>query len=170
MTHDYDGPWWETLKSPEEWEQVALKQWLWRSPETLEETEQRLETAHEMGLSIQFHMLSALTPRQRQVVELYCFEGRTQIEIANTLGISQATVSQHLMGKLRGGHHIGGAFCKIRKAIRKMARLRVRQNSRPAEILNVFNELLDPSITRRRANEILRGLSRSRKRAVDEKI
>jgi len=168
MTHDDGGHWWESYLTLEEWAQMPASSRMWYNPDSPEKIEERQQTAHEMGLVAQGILLSALTPRQREVVELYCLEGRTQVEIANTLGISQATVSQHLMGKLRGGHHIGGALRKIRKAIRKMARLRAGEHSRPAEILNVFNELLAPSITRRRASEIIRGLSLSRKREVEE--
>ncbi|MCK5851125.1 MAG: hypothetical protein KAH23_09440 [Kiritimatiellae bacterium] len=43
-------------------------------PDSSEETEERQETTHEMGLALLF-LLSSLTPRQRQVVELYCLEG-----------------------------------------------------------------------------------------------
>ena len=164
MTDDDDGHWRETLRTPEQWEQVALKQWLWRSPDSTEETEERQQTAHEMGLVVQVFMLSSLTLRQRQVVELYCLEGLAQVEVATALGITQATVSQHLMGKLRGGRHVGGAFRKIRKAIRKKARLRAKESTRPVEILTAFSELLDSSITRRRASDIIRGLSRGVKK------
>jgi predicted transcriptional regulator len=163
MTHYDDGSWREDHLSREQWEQVALRQWLGRSPYSLEEIEARLQTEHEMGLLAQVIMLSALTLRQRQVVELYCMEGRTQVEVAKVLAISQATVSQHLMGKLRNGHYVGGAFRKIRKAIHKAAKLRAGDDTRPAQILAVFDELLDSAITRHRASEIIKRLSRSRK-------
>lgn len=120
-----------------------------------------------MGLVAQGFMLSALTLRQRQVVELYCLDGRTQAEVADTIGISQATVSQHLKGKLRGGRHVGGAFRKIRKAIRKAARLRAGEDTRHAQILAVFNELLDSSITRRRAFALIGTLVQSGSKRVD---
>ena len=151
--------WWETLRTPEQWEQVALKQWQWRSSVSLEEKEVRQETTHEMGLALLF-LLSSLTQRQRQVVELYCLEGRTQVEVATILGITQPTVSMHLTGKLRGGHHVGGAFCKIRRVIRKKARLRAGEATRHAKILAVFNELLDSTTTRCRAFEIVGTLAR----------
>lgn len=163
MTYDDDGSRREDHLSREQWEQVALRQWRGRSPYSLEEIEERLQTEHEMELLAQGFMLSSLTLRQRQVVELYCMEGRTQVDVAITLGISQATVSQHLTGKLRNGHYVGGAFRRIRKAIHKAAKLRAGDDSRPAQILAVFDELLDSSITRRRASEIIKRLSRSRK-------
>ena len=159
MTYDYDGPWRETLRTPEQWEQVALQQWQGRSPDSLKETVKRQETTHEMGLAL-MSLPSSLTPRQRQVVELHCLEGRTQVEVAAILGITQPTVSMHLMGQLRDGHHVGGAYRKIRKAIRKAARLNVGKDTRGARILAAFEELLDPDITRRRAFEVVATLSR----------
>ena len=160
MTHDDDGHWRETLRTPEQWEQVALQQWLWRSPDSLEETEERQETTHEMGLVVQDLMIFTLTLRQRQVVQLYCLEGRTQAEVADTLGISQQSVSQHLMGKLRGGHHVGGAFRKLRKAIHKEAKASAGQSNRRARILSIFDDLLDSVITRWRARELIGALVR----------
>ncbi len=37
-----------------------------------------------------------LTPRQLQCVELYYFDGRTQKEAGDVLGVNRATVSRHL--------------------------------------------------------------------------
>jgi len=58
---------------------------------------------------------SGLTSRQREVVQLYFFEGRTEAEIAQQLGIAQQVVSRHLFGALRSGRRVGGAMAKLRK-------------------------------------------------------
>lgn len=58
-----------------------------------------------------------LTQRQRQVVGLYFMEGKTEEEIGRRLGVSAATVSQHLFGKLRSGRRVGGAIPKLRRAL-----------------------------------------------------
>lgn len=58
---------------------------------------------------------SGLTVRQRQIVEMYFFEGRTEAEIAQQLGIAQQVVSRHLFGALRAGRRVGGAMAKLRK-------------------------------------------------------
>ena len=58
---------------------------------------------------------SGLTPRQRDIVNAYFFEGRTEAEIAQRLGISQQVVSRHLFGTLRAGRRVGGAMAKLRK-------------------------------------------------------
>jgi len=143
----------------EEWGRIPATRQMWHNPAPPEDIEDQLQTEHEMGL-VAVDFLLILTLRQRQVVELYCLEGRTQEEVANALGISQQTVSQHLMGKLRGGHHIGGAFRKLRKAILKAAKAREGQHNRRARILSVFGELLDSSITRRRARELIGTLAK----------
>jgi DNA-binding CsgD family transcriptional regulator len=58
-----------------------------------------------------------LTPRQRDTVTLYYYEGRTQVDTAEKLGITQPTVHQHLYGKKRNGKYVGGACAKIRKHV-----------------------------------------------------
>jgi DNA-directed RNA polymerase specialized sigma subunit len=57
-----------------------------------------------------------LTPRQRRIVELYFYEGRTQEEIAAELRISQQVVSRQLFGVVRGGKKVGGALKRLRDA------------------------------------------------------
>lgn len=58
---------------------------------------------------------TGLTPRQRDVVQAYFFEGRTEAEIAQQLGIAQQVVSRHLFGALRAGRRVGGAMAKLRR-------------------------------------------------------
>jgi len=58
---------------------------------------------------------SGLTPRQREIVQMYFFDGRTEAEIAQQLGIAQQVVSRHLFGALRAGRRVGGAMTKLRK-------------------------------------------------------
>ncbi|VGO20001.1 sigma factor-like helix-turn-helix DNA-binding protein [Pontiella sulfatireligans] len=159
MTHDYDGAWREKFLTPEQWEREAFRLWQQQSAEAQDAVYGRLQTEHEMGV-VAVDFLLVLSRRQQQVVQLYCLEGRTQVEVATTLGISQQTVSQHLMGKLRGGRQVGGAFRKLRKAIHKAAKARAGQSNRRARILSVFDELLDSALTRRRARELIGALMR----------
>lgn len=58
-----------------------------------------------------------LTDRQREVVKLYYFYGKTQEDIAEILDLTQSTVSRHLFGTVRDGRKVGGAITKLRKAI-----------------------------------------------------
>lgn len=63
----------------------------------------------------------SLTPRQREVVELYFFRDKTQEDIAAILNLSQSTVSRHLFGTVRDGKKVGGALPKLRKVIERAA-------------------------------------------------
>ena len=156
--HD-DGNWRETYFTPEQWACVPSTASPWHATASDPDTEQRLRTAEEIRLLVHGIMVSALTPRQRRVIELYYLENRTQVEVATVLGISQATVCQHLKGKRRGRNHVGGAFRKIRKAIRKAAKKHAGDDSRFAELIGALDQLLDASLTRRRARRILDSLA-----------
>jgi RNA polymerase sigma factor (sigma-70 family) len=57
-----------------------------------------------------------LTERQRRIVELYFYEGRSQEEIAAELGVSQQSVSRQLFGVMREGRKVGGALKRLRDA------------------------------------------------------
>ncbi len=39
-----------------------------------------------------------LTPRERQVLDLICRKGLTNVEVAAAMGITRATVRQHVLG------------------------------------------------------------------------
>ena len=58
---------------------------------------------------------TGLTARQREIVQLYFYEGKTEAEIAQQLGIAQQVVSRHLFGALRAGRRVGGAMAKLRR-------------------------------------------------------
>src|SRR5690349_14697663 len=63
---------------------------------------------------------TALTDRQRRIVEMYFFEGRTQEEIAGELGIAQQVVSRQLFGAARDGKKVGGAIRRLQKVIEEL--------------------------------------------------
>lgn len=92
-----------------------------------------------------------LTNRQREVVTLYYAPRRvTQIRIARTLGISQATVNQHLNGKKRNGKRVGGAMSRIRKRLGNKA-----ESDTGVKTLNILNRLLAHTTNRRKAAKLL---------------
>ena len=64
-------------------------------------------------------MHEVLTVCQRQVLQLYFLQEKTEREIADALGITVASVSQHLFGKRRGGRIVGGAIPKLRKHLQR---------------------------------------------------
>lgn len=161
--HD-DGNWRETYFTPEQWACVPSTASPWYDGPPDPATDDRLRTAEEIRLLVLGLMVSALTARQRRVLELYYLENRTQVEVATALGISQATVCQHLKGKRRGRNHVGGAFRKIRKAIHKAAKKHAGEGKRHAELIGALDQLLDASLTHRRARRILENLALSEHR------
>jgi DNA-directed RNA polymerase specialized sigma24 family protein len=60
---------------------------------------------------------TALTDKQREVVEACFFEGLSQGEIARRLGIAQQVVQKRLFGAPRGGRLVGGAISRLREAL-----------------------------------------------------
>ncbi len=60
---------------------------------------------------------TALTDKQREVVEACFFEGLSQGEIARRLGITQQVVDKRLYGATRGGKRVGGAISRLREAL-----------------------------------------------------
>lgn len=58
-----------------------------------------------------------LTDKQRQAVELFFFDGLTQDQIAQRLGIRQQVVHKRLYGALRSGRRVGGAIARLRRAL-----------------------------------------------------
>jgi predicted transcriptional regulator len=158
LESEKQGDWRETQFSPEQWACVPTTASPWHSAPAPLDVDDRLRTAGEIGAVLHAIIIKDLTFRQRQVVELYYFENRTQEEVATALGISQATVSQHLKGKRRRGNYVGGAFRKIRKAIRKAAARKVGDKGRYAEIITAFDVLLETSITHLRAHKTMEAL------------
>jgi RNA polymerase sigma factor (sigma-70 family) len=60
---------------------------------------------------------AVLSPKQREVVEAYFFDGLSQEQIAERLGISQQVVQRRLHGVMRRGRRIGGALARLRTAL-----------------------------------------------------
>jgi DNA-directed RNA polymerase specialized sigma24 family protein len=60
---------------------------------------------------------TALTPKQRDIIEAHFFEGRSQGDIARSLGVSQQVIHKHIYGSPRGGRLVGGALRKLKKAL-----------------------------------------------------
>jgi len=81
------------------------------------------ELAHSKAVSFLFNFMAEhLTARQFEVMRLYHLEFHlTQDAIAQVLGITQPTVSQHLNGKKRGGRGVGGAYRRIRRELDRIA-------------------------------------------------
>lgn len=91
--------------------------------ETAEDREKRhamTDFFQEVSPAVEALIDTHLTRRQREVVKLYYFYGKTQEDIAVILNLTQPTVSRHLFGTVRDGKKVGGAIPKLRKAIDKV--------------------------------------------------
>jgi RNA polymerase sigma factor (sigma-70 family) len=80
------------------------------------EDPRRARLRAELVAALRELVATRLTDRQRRIVELYFYEGRTQAEIAAELGISQQVVSRQLFGVMREGRRVGGALKRLRDA------------------------------------------------------
>ena len=162
MQREYDQPFEEINLTPDQWTQIPSSSGLCGYAGLADQDElRRRETYAEMRLLVHGMMTASLTPRQREVLDLYYLDGRTQVEVANILGISQPTVCQHLYGKLRGGRRVGGALSRLRKAIRKAATPGRKARKRHVEIIKAMTQILDAAPSRRRIQLIVESLSQS---------
>lgn len=59
----------------------------------------------------------SLTDKQREVVQAYFFEGLSQGQIAQRLGITQQVVQKRIFGAQRDGKLVGGALSRLREAL-----------------------------------------------------
>ena len=170
MNDDRESEWCEVQLNQRQWANMPESAGLLAGEPSEGAAEARLRVNEEMGLILHVMVLeAAFTKQQREILDLYYFEGHTQVEIAIALGISQPTVSLHLRGKKRGGRDVGGALNKLRKAIHKAA-LRLRTvATRAAQIIRVMDERQDQSITRRRVKRLMDELAGINDTAASDK-
>lgn len=115
--------------NPDFWEVPTESATLDRVPSTSAlyyETEVDRERRHAMQAfyeevrpSVDSFIENCLTDRQKEVVKLYYYYGKTQEDIAVILQLTQSTVSRHLFGTVRRGKKVGGAIPKLRKLLDK---------------------------------------------------
>jgi predicted transcriptional regulator len=114
----FNPEFWEVQASADYLENVSVERALWYETESDRERRYAMKDFYQSVLPTVREVLSgALTARQREVVELYFFLGKTQEDIAVVLDLSQSTVSRHLFGTMRNGKRVGGAIPKLRKAM-----------------------------------------------------
>lgn len=95
-------------------DEVVARARLWvASPEEPSESTR----AEQMERCLRAALGTALTERQRDVVEMHFFLGLSQGEIARALGISQQVVHKCLYGVTRRGRSIGGALRRLREVL-----------------------------------------------------
>ena len=104
-----ERPWREIPISPD----VLDGWWIEQGPDEPEDP-RRAQLRAELVAALRELVATRLTDRQRRIVELYFYEGRTQEEIAAELSISQQVVSRQLFGVVRNGKKVGGAIKRLR--------------------------------------------------------
>ena len=116
----FNPDFWEVTISHESWQQFSAEKALhFRCDEETQEHHAWSAKARELWPAVRQVLEEVLTPRQREIVMLYFFEGLNQRQIAERLDLAQQVVSEHLYGKNRDGHAVGGAFRKLRKECEK---------------------------------------------------
>jgi len=116
----YNPDFWEVQTSSQFLESVPVERSPWFETE---EDRQRRHAQQEFFATVapvvRDLVDSKLTKRQREIIGLYFFQGKTQEEIAEALNLTQSTVSRHLFGTVRNGKKVGGAIPKLRKVVDK---------------------------------------------------
>ena len=116
----FNPDFWEIPVPPEYFDPLTTEDYFWyRAPDD-EYTEMRRAKRRVVIKQIRQIIADELTKRQAECIQLYFYQGKTQEEIGDILGISRRVVSQHLFGVTRNGKQIGGAVNKIRKVCRKL--------------------------------------------------
>ena len=116
----FNPDFWEVTISQESWRQFSAEDRLHhRAPGETDRQAAHARRAKAFMPQIRELIDETLTDRQRDVMTLYYFEQLNQRQIAERLGITQQSVSEHLYGKVRNGRAVGGALRKLRKACAK---------------------------------------------------
>ncbi len=116
----FNPDFWEIPVPPEYFDQLTTEDHLWYESATDGYAEARRAKKQQVLGQIRLIIAEELTDRQYDCVHLYFYEGKTQDEIGEILGISRRVVSQHLFGVTRDGRKVGGAINKIRKLCQKL--------------------------------------------------
>lgn len=90
---------------------------LWQEPQREGHVRRRDRARERLTQAVNEAIQTELTEKQREVVELYFFEGLPQDEIALRLGVSQQVVSKRLYGTRRKGKLVGGAMARLRRVL-----------------------------------------------------
>jgi RNA polymerase sigma factor (sigma-70 family) len=113
----FNADFWEVTIAEEGWREFSSEDHLYyEAPEEAEERHARAARAEALWPKLRTLMEQVLTPRQCEVVMLCFFAQLNQRQIGERLGISQQAVCEHLYGRARNGHAVGGALRKLRRA------------------------------------------------------
>ena len=114
------GNYWEIQAASDYFDRVSADRGLWFESQLDRERRYALQDFFQAVTPVVGDAIAtALTPRQKEVVLLYYYYGKTQEDIAVILDLAQSTVSRHLFGTARNGRKVGGAVQKLRKIIER---------------------------------------------------
>ncbi len=114
----YNPDFWEISTGSEYLENLPASRALWHETEVDRERRYAFAEFFQEVKPVVAQLLDVrLTRRQREVLKLYYFHGKTQEDIATILDLTQSTVSRHLFGTMRRGRKVGGAIPKLRRMI-----------------------------------------------------
>jgi ATP/maltotriose-dependent transcriptional regulator MalT len=117
---EYNASFWEISTDSRYLESVPANRALWFETEEDRVRRHAFQDFFRDVKPVIVEMIDAeLTIRQRQIVTLYYFQGKTQEDIAAILDLSQSTVSRHLFGTVRDGRKVGGAISKLKKVLER---------------------------------------------------
>ena len=116
----FNPDFWEIPVPPEYFEQCSTEDSLRYQPPADANSKEYRTKQLQVLQQIRQIIGNELTSQQARCVQLYFYEGKSQEEIGNILGIRRRVVSQHLFGVTRNGKQVGGAIKKIRKTCRKL--------------------------------------------------
>lgn len=123
----FNAEFWEIPTESAYLENVASERALWYETEVDRDRRHAMQEFYgEVMPEVKHYIERKLTSRQREVVQLYYFRGLSQEDIADTLKLSQSTVSRHLFGTVRNGRKVGGALHKLRKVVEKHQNPQIR--------------------------------------------
>lgn len=87
-------------------------------PVDYKKRDELLELTGQLIDAVNFLIENKLTSRQSEVVQKIYFEQKTQMEVADSLGLCQTTIHKILKGNIdysNGGKRYGGALKKLKK-------------------------------------------------------
>ena len=117
---NYNPDFWEVPTESATLDRVPATEALYYESEEDRERRYAMKAFYdEVRPSVDAYIENCLTQRQKEVVKLYYYYGKTQEDIAVILQLTQSTVSRHLFGTVRGGKKVGGAIPKLRKLVDK---------------------------------------------------
>ncbi len=111
-----DPRFWEIMLLPDKLDEFSEANAIWHETEEERELRYEKENSRRKIIPLIIDIIeNDLTEMQRNCIELYFLRKRTQVEVAQALGISQRVVTQHIYGIRRRGKRVGGGIKKIRK-------------------------------------------------------